>query len=158
MRNSAVEAIPSLVIKKIIRAKREKVFEAFTDPRLLQKWLIGRAGWSGKSTMDFRVGGSFRQEMIVGPVGDSACSGELPEGTVLPYYGEYLEILPPEKLVFTWNSPSVQNTRVTVELTDRGDTTELWLTHELLETEALRTSHTGGWNVCLENLDQLFSN
>ena len=87
--------------------------------------------------------------------GVSGCSGGISEGDVLPHYGEYLEIRPPEKLVFTWNSPAVQNTRVTVELTDRGDSTELWLTHELLETEANRTSHTEGWTYCLEQLNQL---
>ena len=71
--------------------------------------------------------------------------------------GEYLEIKPPEKLVFTWNSPAVQNTRVTVELKDLGDSTEIWLTHELLPTEEARKSHEGGWNGCMVKLERLLT-
>lgn len=77
------------------------------------------------------------------------------EGEVLPHSGEYLEIKPPERLVFTWSSHVAQSSRVTVELIDHGETTEVWLTHELLETEEKRALHSNGWTAALDNLEQL---
>ena len=148
------QTIPKLVIKKIIHAKRDRVFEAWRNPALMRQWLIPADGSSGKTNIDFRVGGKYQQEMILGSAG-STCNKDGTQGEVLLHEGEYLEILPPEKLVFTWNSPAVQNTRVTVELRDLDGSTELWLTHELLPTEAARKSHNGGWESCLANLERV---
>lgn len=105
-------------------------------------------------TNDCRVGGRFENTMVVTPSakGGNACGAPSETNTYI-HTGEYLEIVPPEKIVFTWNSHVVTNTRVTVELRDLGDSTELTLTHELLETEELRKTHTGGWDGCLLNLE-----
>jgi uncharacterized protein YndB with AHSA1/START domain len=99
--------------------------------------------------------------MIVGanadqsPQKDACRDGTYKPGEVLKHEGEYLEIKPPEKLVFTWNTQAVQNTRVTVELKDLGETTELWLTHELLHEEKQRAAHQGGWETCMAKLDAI---
>lgn len=129
------------------------MFEAWTDPALLSRWLIQKGG-SATTSLDLRVGGKYKHDMIK-VQGQSACTSDTAPGEPLPHEGEYLEVVPPEKLVFTWNTPSVKNTRVTVELRDLGDSTELWLTHELLPTEEDRSSHTAGWNACLSQLEEL---
>lgn len=142
------------MIRRTIRAKRDRVFEAWTDPKRMQEWFFPGT-WKAKSENDLRIGGFFRNEMIPDPNGPdlrSCDKGDLDKAKGIVHTGEYLEIITPEKLVFTWNSPSVTNTRVTIELKDLGDSTELTLTHELLETEVLRQSHTGGWEGCLANL------
>ncbi len=146
--------MPKLVIRKVIRAKRERVFEAWTKPELIQQWLVPPEDWTARARADARIGGKYEVEMLVGNSTDACAQGFKP-GERLMHEGEYLEVKPPEKLVFTWNSPSVQNTRVTVELKDLGDSTEIWLTHELLPTEADRQSHSEGWNGGLAKLERL---
>jgi uncharacterized protein YndB with AHSA1/START domain len=71
--------------------------------------------------------------------------------------GEYVEIEPPERLVFTWgweHLPLVRLTDslVTVEFAERGLQTELVLTHERLRHRALRAWHVWGWRTCLDKL------
>jgi uncharacterized protein YndB with AHSA1/START domain len=79
--------------------------------------------------------------------------------------GEYLEVKPPEKIVFTWswtkqepdgsrtklNSESPE-TQVTVEFFTRGDSTEIVLTHTGFFTEKDRQEHDRGWNGCFDVL------
>ncbi len=142
---------PALVLRRVIHAKRDRVFAAWSDPEKMSQWFIGGPG-TPVVTNDFRVGGKFENRMNIIPVGEhKGCQTTTGPATHV-HTGEYLEIIPEEKLVFTWNSPSVTNTRVTIELRDLGDSTELTLTHELIETESLREGHTEGWNVCLTNL------
>ena len=128
----------------------------------MKEWLVPPANWTARSKNDLRVGGRYHHEMIVGGAMEESLTpcAEDPNfkpGDVLLHEGEYLEITPPEKLVFTWSSPAVKNTRVTVELRDLGDSTELWLTHELLETEHQRKSHSGGWEAALVKLEKLLA-
>lgn len=137
------------------------MFEAWTKPELLVQWLLPPNGWTARSKSDLRVGGKYYHEMIAGsqPIEAGSCAEQsnLQPGGVKVHEGEYLEITPPERLVFTWNAGAVQNTRVTVELRDMGDSTELWLTHELFETEEQRRSHDGGWLACLEQLEHVLT-
>jgi len=151
-----IESTPKLVVRKTVKGTREQVFDAWTKPEIMQKWLFPGA-WSAKSSNELKVGGSYTHEMI-GDGGGSECETEAankPEGRIV-HTGKYLEIHRPEKLVFTWNSPFVQNTKVTVELRDLTGSTEVVLTHELLETEDLRKRHSDGWNGCLSNLAGYF--
>src|ERR1700674_4697120 len=67
-----------------------EVFRWWTEPDLLCKWMtpIGNA----EGDIDLRVGGALRIVMK----GD---------GRVIEHTGEYLEIDPPRRLVFTWGGP-----------------------------------------------------
>lgn len=142
--------MPSLVIRRVVRAKRDRVFKAWTDPEIMQKWFYCQEG-SAKVKNDLRVGGAYENEMTHKPRNsEGGCGAE--EGSVNLHTGEYLEIIPPEKIVFTWNSAIVTNSIVTVELKDLGDSTEVWITHDRLETQELRDMHTFGWEGCVENL------
>ena len=73
--------------------------------------------------------------------------------------GEYRELVPRKKIVFTWrwdddeaweNHDSV----VTVELSDRDGGTEVKLTHEKLPSEESRDRHNEGWNSVLDRLEK----
>ena len=150
-------APPKVIVNKLIRAKREQVFDAWTKPELLQKWLVPQ-NWVAKSSNDLRVGGNYSHDMI----SDGSASGCSPKETATPglpkhylHTGEYLEIRRPEKLVFTWNSPAVQNSRVTVEFQEVDNATQVTITHELLGTEELRKSHSHGWGEHLQTLARL---
>jgi uncharacterized protein YndB with AHSA1/START domain len=77
--------------------------------------------------------------------------------------GAYLEVKPPEKIVFTWSwtkttpdgaqlHPLSPETQVTVEFFARGNSTEVVLTHATFGSAKDRDEHNQGWNGCLDVL------
>jgi uncharacterized protein YndB with AHSA1/START domain len=68
--------------------------------------------------------------------------------------GHYEEIVPNEKLVYTWRwedwAQHVEDTLVTVEFIDKGDATEIVVTHQNLANEAAVKGQTFGWKGILE--------
>jgi uncharacterized protein YndB with AHSA1/START domain len=155
MHDQARKTIPSVVVRRTVRAKKARVFEAWTKPELMAKWFFPD-DWSARSSNDLRVGGRYEHEMIAGStVGSCEETESARPGDTYMHWGEYLEIAPTDRLVFTWNSPAVKDTRVTVELFEREDGTEIVITHELLATEPERRSHEQGWGQCLTNLERL---
>jgi uncharacterized protein YndB with AHSA1/START domain len=56
--------------------------------------------------------------------------------------------------VFSWTCDElgVTDSLVTIELIERGDVTELVLTHELPDEPHVLREHEGGWNGCLGSL------
>ena len=76
--------------------------------------------------------------------------------------GEYRELQPGKKIVFTWQWEDEEDWEnhvsiVTVELDDADSGTELRLTHEQLPNEESRDGHTRGWNSALDKLEKFFS-
>ena len=50
-----------VVVTRSFNAKRELVWEAYTKPELVKRWLLGPPGWTMPvCEMDVRVGGKFR--------------------------------------------------------------------------------------------------
>ena len=150
-----------LQVRRTFQAPRDRVFRAWLEPELLRRWLTGPNGSSPHAEVDARVGGEFRIAMTsragrllaVLPGRESAC---------VHMIGRYLEIVPPERLVFTvgWEDlPFVQMDRdastVTVEFHERGEHTEIVLTHERLPDRPVRAFHSIGWRGSLRNLDRL---
>lgn len=140
-------ATTRLEISRVIKASRERVFQAWTDPAQLQRWFGPEAGRTRSLVADPRVGGSYQWDTV-------SCDGEL-----MTVRGDYREIIPNQKIVFTWkwdddevwdNTTSV----VTVELSDVPGGTELRLTHEQLPSEASRERHTEGWNAVVDRLGE----
>jgi hypothetical protein len=50
------------------------------------------------------------------------------------------------------------DSRVTVDFLDLGDSTEVRLTHELLDRVRNRAYHRSGWSACFKRLGALFDN
>jgi uncharacterized protein YndB with AHSA1/START domain len=76
--------------------------------------------------------------------------------------GEYRELQPNKKIVFTWQWQDDEDWEdresvVTVELSDRDGGTELRLSHEQLPNEQSRDGHTRGWNSALDKLERFVS-
>lgn len=129
----------TLQIVRQLKHDRARVFSALTDPAKMAQWFFGMKGGRANVTNDLRPGGTYAIEMI----GENKTS--TPKGT-------YLEIVPPEKLVFTWlGCMDGRESKVTVELFEHGAGTKLVLTHELPEDQI--QSHRDGWNVCFDNLE-----
>jgi uncharacterized protein YndB with AHSA1/START domain len=132
-----------LVLKRILNANRARVFSALSDPAKMAEWFYGMESGRARVISDFRVGGKYRIEMSHD---DQVC---VPTG-------EYLEIVPPEKLVFSWAIDGlVTDSKVTLELLEKGTKTELVLTHEL--PEEVKERHQDGWINCLNHLERLLA-
>jgi uncharacterized protein YndB with AHSA1/START domain len=134
----------SLELKYVFDAPRERVWRAWTDPAALKQWFRTAPDFTTPvAEVDLRVGGRFRLGMQ-GPGVD-----EMYIAT-----GEYLEIQPPEKLVFTWTWEGTEDpeTLVTVELRSAGSKTEVKLRHEGFEAVESRDLHASGWQGCLTQL------
>ena len=72
--------------------------------------------------------------------------------------GTYLEVVPEQKLVFTWawRSTPERESLVTVTLRADGLATDLTLKHERFFDEAARDSHNEGWTSSIDQLVALF--
>lgn len=79
-----------IVMTRVLDAPRHLVFDAFTKPELLKRWLGAFGGWEfAVCEVDLRVGGSYRW------VWKNA------NGAQMGMHGVYREIVPPEKIVST---------------------------------------------------------
>ena len=140
----------SLEIKRIINAPRDRVYAAWTDPAQLKQWFGPENVQTNNLIVDARVGGEFRWELTNS------------EGEKLTCRGEYRELQPGKKIVFTWQWQDDEDWEnytsiVTVELSDRDGGTELRLSHEQLPNEQSRDGHTEGWTSALDKLEKFCS-
>jgi glutathione S-transferase len=138
----------SLVERRVIRAPVERVFAAWTEPARLREWWGPRGVTCTEAHMDLRVGGTFR------------LANRLPDGVVVWISGEFIEVHPPSKLVYTWrlgNPPDGrEQSQVTVRFEPRSSGTEVIVIHERMATPELRDHTVLGWQGCLEKLDAYF--
>ena len=131
-----------VVVSKIINASREELFEAFTNPEIMSKWFYPEDDMSAEVTNTFHVGGGYVLKM------------HSKNGDIYTHVGEYMEIVAPEKLVFTWNSDFVQNTIVTVTFSEIESGTEVTVNHNLLPEGEMEENHRKGWGGCLARLQR----
>jgi uncharacterized protein YndB with AHSA1/START domain len=138
----------TLQVRRTIPASRDAVFRAWTDPDVFRQWFGARGGSTVNADMDVRVGGHYRIDME-----SAAGSGVL--------LGEYLEVKPPERLVysFCWDGlpVAIPETQVTVEFLERGTATEIVITHERQPSRSVAEFHEWGWDGSLEKLAELLS-
>jgi uncharacterized protein YndB with AHSA1/START domain len=144
---AAEPAARVLVIERTFDAPRSLVFKVWTEPQHLVHWYGPRGFTLPSCKMDLRPGGAWRSCMLS------------PEGREHWVQGVFLEIVEPERLVFTWaheNEDAVLNheTRVTVTFADQGGKTKLTLRQAVFESVKERDSHQGGWNSSLDRLAQ----
>ena len=118
-----------IVISRVFDAPRSLVFDAWTTPELLKRWLGVRGGWSMVvCEVDLKVGGAYR----------FVWRG--PDGAELGMGGVYREIVAPERIVATesfddpWYPGEAVDTTVLVE--EGGKTTAT--TTVLYESEEIR--------------------
>jgi uncharacterized protein YndB with AHSA1/START domain len=140
----------SLEIKRLIKAPRDRVYAAWTVPTQLRQWFGPENVQTRDLIADVRVGGKFRWDL------NNA------EGEKMTCRGEYRELQPGKKIVFTWQWEDDEDWEnhisiVTVELDDAGAGTELRLTHEKLPNKDSRDGHTRGWNSALDKLEKFSS-
>lgn len=139
-RPSELAGTHSVVVRRLLPASQQEIWHLWTDAKRMPEWILD----GGSATVDLRVGGKFHMDMHY-------------QGKGYAHDGEYLEIDPPRRLVFTWLSDSTnwKPTIVTVELAARGGQTECVITHEGLPDAKNAADHEGGWTEILGWLDRL---
>jgi uncharacterized protein YndB with AHSA1/START domain len=133
---------PSLTIKRRFNAAPAKVYAAWADPEKIKLWMGPGEVKVLRTEGDARTGGRFRWVMLA------------PNGEEHDVSGVYREVLPNEKLVFTWawKSTPERESLVTVTFKPDGDGTLFTLMHEQFFDEDARDRHNGGWTGALEKL------
>jgi uncharacterized protein YndB with AHSA1/START domain len=133
----------TVVLRRTFAATRPRVFRAWIDPEALERWLKPNGLSLRVRSLDARVDGSFRFDLDNG-------------ATIV---GTYLDLVPLEKLVFTWlnEAQPEQGTVVTVDFLEQGSSTEVVLTHSRLSQPDLRARVEHGWRAALDALEDLLS-
>ena len=131
-------------VSGIVQASPQRVFDAMTDPEQVAEWW-GPEGFTCPAvSIDPRVGGAYRIAM------------QPPEGELFHLAGEYLEVEPPFRLVYTfrWEPPDPDDRETVARLVlhERGGATEVELTQGSFATEARRELHKAGWTDSLARL------
>lgn len=144
---SAAVAKPSLTLRRHLNAVPAKVYAAWTEPEKLSRWFGPDAGAVLSAETDPRVGGRFRIVFLT------------EDGEEHDVSGLYREVVPDEKLVFTWawRTTPERESLVTILIRPDGDGTSLTLIHEQFFDEAARDRHAHGWAGCLDKLERLFA-
>jgi uncharacterized protein YndB with AHSA1/START domain len=147
MTTATETATHSVTLTRILNASRERVFAAWTDSSLLAQWFAPAPGFTTTATNDLRRGGDY------------TIAFRSKEGALHTATGKYMEIVPPERLVFTWRwleNSQADGSIITILLRDLGGKTELTLVHSQLPTAESAKSHEQGWTGCLSNCELFF--
>lgn len=139
----------TLTVERTFDAPRDEVFAAWTDPEVLRRWWAAGPDWDTPvAQVDLRVGGRYRLAMR-----DPA------SGAVHVVGGEYTEVEPPERLVYTWTwegeaPPGSAGSVVTVIFRADGGRTSVLLTHTGFTDDAALPPHEHGWAAVLDSLER----
>jgi uncharacterized protein YndB with AHSA1/START domain len=142
-----------IAITRVFNAPRELVFDCYTKPELLRRWMFGPNGWTFTvCDIDLRVGGKFR---YVWTASDNSSMG---------IGGVFKTILTPEKIINTqlfdqdWTGGEAI---VTLSLTERhGQTTAVTsILHSSQEARdmALQSGMEHGMEMGFERLEALLN-
>jgi uncharacterized protein YndB with AHSA1/START domain len=138
-------AAPSVTLKRRLATSAEKVYAAWTQPEQLVHWFGPSETVAGSvrvHELAARVGGQFRISFTTG------------DGEYHEVGGAYREVVPNEKLVFTWawHTTPERESLVTILIKPEGEGSILTLTHEQFFDQAARDGHQRGWTGTLEKL------
>ena len=139
-----------LVVTRTVDAPARIVFQAWARPELFQRW------WAPSSfgvslisyEADVRTGGAYRLVM-----------GHPSAARPMAFFGRYLEVTPPSRIVWTNDEAGEGGAVTTVTFEDKDGATRV-VVHELYPSrqaldEALASGSTSGWGEQFEQLDDL---
>ena len=134
---------PSLTINRRFKSSPEKVFAAWTKPEKVARWFGPQGVRDVSAEIDLRVGGRY---MIVGFTGESDRH---------QVGGVYREVVPNQRLVFSWawHSTPEREPLVTISMKPEGSGTLLTFLHEQFADTTARDNHERGWVELLAKLE-----
>src|SRR5262245_5691804 len=136
-----------LELQFVVDSPRERIFRSLTESAALAKWWGPRGFTMPEIDVDLRVGGGYRFTM------------QPPSGDRFHLVGEFLEIEPPRRLVYTFRyeepGPDDRQTVVALSLQEAGHATEVSLSQGEFATQARLELHRSGWTDSFEKLREL---
>ena len=132
-----------IMLTREIAAPRTLLFRLWTEPEHLMRWWGPQTTTASSVSVDLREGGAWRHCILTA------------EGKEYWSHGRYLELVPPERLVFTFawegqdGKPGHQM-QVTVELHELGEKTRLVFRKVELPDDTELKLQTGGWEQALD--------
>lgn len=156
MKNPTTTERPSdreLVVTRTFDAPARMVFEAWTRPELFQRWWVPKGApiVLVSCDLDVRPGGRYRLEFTL--VGDDSQRME--------FFGRYLEVVPPTRLVWTNDEGDGDGAVTTVTFTEQSGRTKV-VVHDLYPAkkaldEAIASGSTSGMPAQLEQLAEFLA-
>ncbi len=131
-----------VVVTRMFDAPRRLVFEAWTRPELFRKWWVPKSmGMALRSCeMDVRTGGRYHLNF----------------GEGMDFFGRYIEVTPPSRIVWTNEEGGDDSSSVTtVTFEEKGDQTLLVMSELYPSKEALDAAGTGAADATHETFEQL---
>lgn len=136
-----------LTLECTLDAPRERIFSLLTEPPELVKWWGPRGFTTPEAKVNLREGGAYRLSM------------QPPDGDLFHLAGEFFEIDPPNRLVYTFHweepTPDDRETVVTLSLETAGNAMLLTLSQTGFATEERLTLHRDGWTESFDKLRML---
>ena len=112
------------VVERTLKATPERIFDAYTDEKLVPRWWAPPGGSLRVEQMDVRPGGKYRFVQ------------RTPGGQELVFVGSYVQVEPPTRLVYTFEVEGQGNpVTTTVELHREGMSTRVTLTNLCVSNE-----------------------
>jgi len=136
----------TMKIERTFQAPAEAVFDAWTSEEVMRRWFHGEHAWqTPQADVDLRLGGTVRVVMR-DPVKEVEFGGG----------GHYTEIDPPRRLAFTWtwDDDAERETLIELDFEETDGATKVTMTHHGLRDQEHVSSHEGGWNNALDNLEE----
>jgi len=137
-----------IVSTRVVDARRRLVWDAFTKPEHVKRWMLGPDGWSMPvCEIDLRPGGEWH------------FTWRRAEGTEMAMHGVYREVTPPERLVQTesWGAhwPETVNTLTLTEADGRTTITQRMLyPSKAARDAALGTGMKEGMSMSFDRLEE----
>lgn len=143
-----------LVLTRVLNAPRDKVYACWTKPELITQWFAPKPWTTPKAVLDLRPGGGN----VITMADES--------GTEYPNAGQYLEIVPNERIVFTdafigdW-TPSAKpffTAFILLEDAGEGKTKYTAIARHWTTEDADNHKKMGfhqGWGMCADQLEAL---
>lgn len=139
----------SFTTRRVVDAPRDIVFDAFTKPEHLKRWMGPRSLTMVSCDIDLRVGGRYRFVF------------RTPDGKDVGFSGEFREVVRPERVVRTFIFEPIPEAEAleTLTLEERGGRTTI-TTLTVHKTVQSRDGHVGagmegGMTEGYERLDEL---
>jgi uncharacterized protein YndB with AHSA1/START domain len=138
-------------MERVFDAPRDLVFKVYTDPELIPEWWGLRDATTVVDRMDVRPGGGWR--FVIRQA----------DGSETAFRGTYREIIPPERIVqtFEWEGMPGHVAVETATFEDLGDRTKVITTSLFHTTEErdgmLESGMEGGANETYARLDELLA-
>lgn len=139
----------SLHLEKVLHAPKERVFTAFVEAEQLAVWWGPNDFTVPNVEICARESEAYRLTM------------QPPEGAAFHITGEFREVEPPRRLVYTFEyeepDPDDQETLVTLSFADVAEGTLLVLDQGPFATKARRALHETGWAETLDGLERFLA-